>query len=94
MYCRIDVRPSPYAVFAQKIMCKFTAELSNGPKIDEDYWDVLEYHQSDDNCTEPVEYFIDYIRLYQNEDGKLYHIGEDKKLCEITDRYALPEFKK
>lgn len=25
---------------------------------------------------EPVEYFIDYIRLYQNEDGKLYRIVE------------------
>ncbi len=45
----------------------------------------------DENRTEPIEYFIDYIRLYQNEDGKLYHVDENKQLCEIVDPYVLSE---
>ena len=48
----------------------------------------------EDNRTEPIEYKIDYIRLYQNEDGKLYHVGDDKELCEISDPYQFSEFKK
>ncbi len=47
----------------------------------------------DEDRTEPIEYFIDYIRLYQNEDGKLYHVDEDNELREITDLYALSELK-
>ena len=48
----------------------------------------------DEDRTEPIDYIVDYIRLYQNEDGKLYHVDENKDLCEITDPYALSEFKK
>ena len=47
----------------------------------------------EEDRTDPIEYRVDYIRLYQNEDGKMYHIGEDKELREITDPYALSELK-
>ena len=47
----------------------------------------------EEDHADPIEYYIDYIRLYQNEDGKLYHVGEDKELREITDPYALSELK-
>lgn len=48
----------------------------------------------DENRTEPIEYIVDYIRLYQNENGKLYHVDENKNLCEVEDPYSLSEFKK
>ena len=48
----------------------------------------------DDDRTEPIEYIIDYIRLYQNEDGKMYHVDDNNELIEVTDPYSLSEFKK
>ena len=54
---RIDVRPTPYAIFGKKNMCKFTAEMSIGlpniaaPEADADF---------------PTEFKIRSIKLYQN----------------------------
>jgi hypothetical protein len=49
----------------------------------------------DDNRTEPIEYMIDYIRLYQNEDGKMFHRNtETNEYFEVTDPYQFSEFKK
>ena len=48
----------------------------------------------DDNRTEPIEYMIDYIRLYQNEDGKMFKLDENKDLEVLTDPYSQSEFKK
>ena len=48
----------------------------------------------DDNRTEPIEYMIDYIRLYQNEDGKMFKLNENKDLEILTDPYSQSEFKK
>jgi hypothetical protein len=31
----------------------------------------------DEDRTEPIEYKIDYIRLYQDETGELYDFNED-----------------
>jgi hypothetical protein len=45
----------------------------------------------EENRTEPIEYIVDYIRLYQNEDGKLYHVDENGELCEVVNPYVLSE---
>ncbi len=52
------------------------------------------FSKPEENRIEPIEYMIDYIRLYQNDNGKLYRVDENKDLVEITDPYSLSEFKK
>ncbi len=37
----------------------------------------LPFLSAPENNGVPVEYMIDYIRLYQNDDGVLYRIEED-----------------
>lgn len=82
-YCTVRIDNPIFAVFQDPIY--FIISMAFGLK---------HVSKPDDNRTEPIEYIVDYIRLYQNEDGKLYHVDENKKLCEITDPYALSEFKK
>ena len=82
-YCTVRIDNPVFAVFQEPIY--FIISMAFG---------LVFTAKPDDDRTEPIEYIVDYIRLYQNEDGKLYHVDEDKKLCEINDPYALSEFKK
>lgn len=59
---RIDVRPSPYAVFGKKILCKFFAGLSIGlPNID----------APEEDASFPTEFKVRNIKLYQNRGDML-----------------------
>lgn len=48
----------------------------------------------DETRTEPIEYMIDYIKLYQNDNGKLFRLDKDRNLVEVDDINKYSEFNK
>ncbi len=55
---------------------------------------LVQMSKPDDNRTEPIEYMIDYIRLYQNENGKLFRLDKDRNMVEVDDINKFSEFAK
>ncbi|MEE0946043.1 MAG: glycoside hydrolase family 16 protein [Acutalibacteraceae bacterium] len=68
-HCRIDITNPMFKLCHTPIYFLFSMAYGNAAVA-----------PPDDNRTEPIEFCIDYIRLYQNEDGELYDMSEDKYL--------------
>ena len=70
-YCTVKINNPMFSVFHEPIY--FILSMAYG----------LPFLSAPENNGVPVEYMIDYIRLYQNDDGVLYRIEEDNSLTEV-----------
>ena len=70
-YCTVKINNPMFSVFHEPIY--FILSMAYR----------LPFLSAPENNGVPVEYMIDYIRLYQNDDGVLYRIEEDNSLTEV-----------